>query len=53
MRYVSSAIDDKLYEDLVETAKLEERTISNFIRVSIKERIIKIRQLNEELGGEE
>lgn len=49
MPYVHSMLDDELYNEVIRLSDLEERTVSNFVRVSIKERIIRIRN---EIGYE-
>jgi len=51
MPTVCSQVDDELFIELEETAKLEERSISNFIRVAIKERILKVKEHLEKEDG--
>jgi len=44
MPTICSQIDNELFEALEEVRKLEERSVSNFIKVAVKERIDRIRQ---------
>jgi predicted CopG family antitoxin len=42
MPVISSLIDDELYTSLLHVAKLEERSVSNFIRLAVKLQVNKV-----------